>query len=183
MSLARSYAKAWVETMEARKESAANLDVAQAELEGLQKALGENRAAAAVLGTPTTSNQEKIDLVSALIKGLKLSEPAGTLLRLLAENDRLKHLGAVVDAIEGVRLETSGGVKGLVESADPLSDQDLQALSESFTQKIKKTVRFKWRHTPALLAGLRVTIQGVTYDGSLSAQLERVKARLMYGRA
>jgi F-type H+-transporting ATPase subunit delta len=182
MSLTRSYAKAWVETMEARKESAATLDTAQAELDGLVAALRDNRAAQAALGSPATTNQEKVDLVAALIKGLKLSEPTALLLRLMADKDRLAHLEGIVEAIDEVRLEMSGGVKGIVESADPLNDQDLKDLSESFTKKVKKTVRFKARHTPSLLAGVRVTIQGVTYDGSLSAQLERVKDRLVYGR-
>jgi F-type H+-transporting ATPase subunit delta len=182
MSLARSYAKAWVETLQDRKEAESAIEAAYLELSTLAAAVQQSRSAQVALGSPATSSQEKADLVDALSKGLKLSPSSAQLLRLLARKDRLGVLAEIVEAIDEVRLEARGGVKGLVESPDPLSDKDLDDLAGAFGKKIGKPVRFKWRHVPSLLAGLRVTIQGTTYDGSLSAQLERVRERLVYGR-
>ena len=71
MSVARSYAKAWVETMDSRKEAAAVLDSAQAELHSFIGALRENRPASMALGSPATTGQEKIALTAA--KPLKRS--------------------------------------------------------------------------------------------------------------
>jgi F-type H+-transporting ATPase subunit delta len=182
MSVARSYARAWVENLEARKESASSIEAAYLELTSLSAAIQQNRNAQIALGSPATSNQEKLDLVAALAKGLKLSASVSQLLQLLGRKDRLAILADVVEAIDEVRLEARGGVKGLAESPDPLSERDLDDLATAFGKKIGKPVRFKWKHVPTLLAGVRVTIQGTTYDGSLSAQLERIRDRLVYGR-
>jgi F0F1-type ATP synthase delta subunit len=59
----------------------------------------------------------------------------------------------------------------------------IKEITQAFTQKLKRKVDFKVTTQPSLLAGLKVTVNGVTYDGSLLAQLERLKEEFTHGAA
>jgi F0F1-type ATP synthase delta subunit len=41
-----------------------------------------------------------------------------------------------------------------------------------------RKVAFRVSTDPSLLAGVRVTVSGVTYDGTLKAQLEQLKDKI-----
>ena len=61
---------------------------------------------------------------------------------------------------------------------DPLKDSDVQGLAQAYEKKLGKRVEFQVSVDPGLLAGLKVTVNGVTYDGTLRSQLDRLKENL-----
>src|SRR5690606_25484866 len=103
-------------------------------------------------------------------------------LNLVATKGRGAFLADIADAFTAVRLESEGATLGMVVSADALQQKDLEELATAFTRKLGKNVVFKSAVDPNLLAGLKVTVNGTTYAGSLRAQLQQLKDRLVYGK-
>ena len=83
--------------------------------------------------------------------------------------------GELANGFSRVRIESSGGELGVLESSDPLSDADVQQLAEAFTRRLGRKVVFEKKTRPGLLAGVKVTVGGTTYDGTLRAQLNRLR--------
>lgn len=138
-----------------------------------------NPSLSKALCTLATSREEKSKVVAALLKGQEISPLAVKLINLLVRKNRLGELGSILEAFDQSLLESDGGVLGLAESAEPLNEESLRALSASFGKKLGKRVEFKNTSDASLLAGLRVTVAGVTYDGTLRGQLDRLKEKFL----
>lgn len=184
MSLARTYAKA---VFEAAKGGSSNgvgtqkISDAQEQLDAFYRGVMAARETQAALLGSFTSSQQKTEILKKLFETRPFSEVVQRFLLMLAEKGRMSQLGSILDALTDVRWEAEGGIRGSVVSAEPMSEADVQELAQSFTQKLGKKVSFKVGVDPQLLAGVRVTVQGVTYDGTLQSQLHRLKERLMSG--
>ncbi len=181
MSLARSYAQALLETAQEKKLPAAELDQLERELECAAGLLVSSRDLRLALTGPTTTSKEKADLLAALASKAGYSKLVSNFLHLLARKERVGQLGAIHEAFGAARLEAEGGVMGRVVSAESLAAADLDELCQSFTKKLGRKVSFRASTDPELLAGLKVTVNGVTYDGSLRSQLNRLRDRFVAG--
>jgi F-type H+-transporting ATPase subunit delta len=176
MSVARTYASALLGVL---PRDAAALDQAEGQLSAFAALLAERADVRAVLSGPLTSTQEKAALVSALASRLGCSQLVTRFLEVCAQKGRLAWASEILAAFRAVRVEAEGGVLGALESADPLSDADVADLSRAFTQVLGKKVFLAAKVNPGLLAGLRVTVMGTTYDGSLQSQLARLKKKMV----
>jgi len=178
MSVSKSYARALLETFHAQGATPAQFDELETQLSSWVDAVSSHPAAKRALEAPATSSEEKVALVGVLTTRLGFHPVLAKLFSIMARKQRMGMSVELRDAFRSVRLESEGGVLGTVVSADPLSAQDLQGLAHAFGQKIGKKVAFQARTDASLLAGLRVTVAGVTYDGSLRAQLQRLERKL-----
>ena len=78
-------------------------------------------------------------------------------------------------------MELRGGELGEVASPDALESSELQALAQTFESQLGHPVEFQSRIEPDLLAGLKVTVGGKTYDGTLRSQLNRLREGFIIG--
>jgi F-type H+-transporting ATPase subunit delta len=90
--------------------------------------------------------------------------------------------GEIRNAYRSVRLEAEGGVSGRLVSADPLSESDIKGLADAFQRKLGKPVAFRVSTDPSLLAGMKVIVNGVTYDGTLKSQLQQLRDLVVAGQ-
>lgn len=176
MSVARNYAKAFYETLPSNGSQALEQAVVyRKEVADFFSVLESSKNLRAALVGPISHAGEKVAIVVELARLLKLSKPTLHFLQVLAQHDRLGNLPEILEAMDEVRLHTNGGVVGKIESADALDPAAVQEIAEAYTQKLKKKVEFKVSTNPQLLAGLKVTVGGVTYDGTLRSQLDRLR--------
>jgi len=179
MSVAKSYASALFLAAQAEKLEAPTIAKMEADLKGFASELVKNRELRAALVGPATTTSEKHAIVKAFEDKLAWHPSLRNFLNLAMRKGRFDSLPEIAQAFAQVRVESSGGVLGLLESADPLSDSDVQQLSEAFTKKLGKRVEFQCQSQPGLLAGVRVTVAGTTYDGTLKAQLNRLRDKFL----
>lgn len=183
MSLSRSYAKALLEGAKEMGLKASDMDTIQSELDSFQKTMKESPELKEAMTSPVVSAQNKVDLSFAITQKMGLSKLAGQFIALVARKGRAEFFSDIVDAFMEVRLEDEGATMGLVVSADALQKADLEELASAFSKKTGKKTVFKTEVDANLLAGLKVTVGGVTYDGSLRAQLQQLRDQLVYGTA
>ncbi|MGE0614687.1 MAG: ATP synthase F1 subunit delta [Bacteriovoracia bacterium] len=179
MSVATIYAKALYQTQ--RERGGADFPKIQGSIDELVKTLEGSRELRNALFSPATSSKEKIALIDAIGKKGGYSPVLTQFLILLARKGRTALLPQIAEALDEVRLEMEGGMLGHVVSADPLDPKELEGLAKAFTGKFGKKVEFRVSTDPKLLAGLKVSVNGVTYDGSLRAQLEKLKDQFVHG--
>ncbi|MFN7684447.1 MAG: ATP synthase F1 subunit delta [Oligoflexia bacterium] len=176
MSVASTYASALLSTLP--KESR-TLDQIESQLLQLAQILESRADLRAALTGPLTTHKEKSALLEALTSRMGCHPALIRFLELAARKRRLGALPEIAGAFRAVRVESEGGVLGSLESADALSDEDVADLARAFGQRIGRTVSLSAKVNPALLAGLRITVMGKTYDGTLQTQLARLKTKLI----
>ena len=165
MSVAKIYAKTLYEvTVEAKDQQKGQMDQLLKDLGTFQAMIDSSKEARVGLVSPIMPTKEKAILVREFGKRLALSEPAIRFLVLLARKERIGLLAEIQKAFETVRIEAEGGMMGNLVSAEPLVASDIEDLAKAFGQKFGKRIVFQVSTDPSLLAGMKVTVNGVTYD-------------------
>lgn len=180
MSLAISYAKALYQAAKEGNGSAEALDQLENQMDAFAQALQNQEVRNGLLG-PVVSAKDKTAIIEHVAQKTGFAKIFTNFLILLANKGRLPIFLAVRDAFNTVRLESEGGVAGKLVSAEPVSDADVQGLAKAFGRKLGKKVTFRVATDPNLLAGMKVTVNGVTYDGTLRSQLAQLRERLVTG--
>lgn len=99
-------------------------------------------------------------------------------LGVLAQNNRLRALPAVAKEYERLEDRRLGQIRACVRSARSLSADSQSRLHQALEQRTGKQVIAETQVDADLLGGVVVEVQGRVFDGSLRAQLERLKRSL-----
>ena len=186
MSVATTYAKALFESLgEAKKNGNgahhSSVEVSAQIENDLRSFFGmvvQSRDARVSLFSAVTTRKEKALLVTALAQRAGVSELTERFLKLLALRNRLKHWEPITEAFADLAWQAQGGIRGDLVAAEEVAAEDLRALSDAFSKKLGKKISFRVQIDPEVLAGVRVTVQGVTYDGTLQSQLLRMREKV-----
>ncbi len=183
MSVSRSYARSLLESAVEAGLKSADLDRIENELNVFSKTMEGSKDLYTALTSPVVSKGDKAAIAEAVTAKLGFSKLASQFLALVARKGRGPAIEEIAETFSAVRLESEGATLGTVVSADLLKKEDLEGLETAFTRKLGQKVVFKAAVDPSLLAGLKVTVSGVTYDGSLRSQLQTLRDQLVYGKA
>jgi len=175
MSVAQRYGKALYESLMSGNGSSDSVNKYFQQLRDLLLTFNSSPDAHLALFGNVTSSSDKVSILSALLDKVDVSPVIKKFLMLLARKGRLSLFPEVVARFEQIAVESEGGVYGEVLSPEELTDQDQLALTDAFERKLGRKVRLKSRVQEDLLAGVRVTVDGVTYDSSLAAQFDRLE--------
>ena len=180
MSVANAYAKALLLAAKDFNESQ-NFNEFDSQMASFSAALDGSKDATVALHGPLVSAREKVGIVREICKRGQFTPLMTEFLVLLARKGRLDVLKQIRSAFIAARTEQEGGITGQLIAADAMLDADIVNLAAAFTKKLGKKVSFRVSIDSALLAGVRVTVNGVTYDGSLRSQLQRLKNQISKG--
>jgi len=171
---ARRYARALFDV------SVTEADPAQVgqELDGFATLVVAHADLGRALTNPAVPAARKRAVVTALLDQSAVSPVLAKLLLLLAERDRLVLLGDVAASYGERLLDHQQVVRAEVTSAVPLPDDRVAMLRRSLARVTGREVRLEARVDPSILGGVVTKVGSVVYDGSVSRQLERLKARL-----
>ena len=112
------------------------------------------------------------------ICGERLDGGARNLLMILVRNDRLTALPHIAELYEQLREEHENIVEATIESAFPLSEQQVAGLVTSLERRTGRTVQASVRVVPELIGGVIVKIGDDVWDGSVRGQLHSMAAAL-----
>ncbi|HAR42216.1 MAG TPA: ATP synthase F1 subunit delta [Bdellovibrionales bacterium] len=178
MSVAHSYAKALYEAAIDSTKTELQLDQIAAEIDKLVALVAGHKELRIVLNGPLASAKEKGAVLDAVFSKSEAPKLVLDFLKLLARKGRFSELPAVREAFYKIRLAANGGMAGTLVSAEQLATADIEELTNVFSKKLGKKVAFEVSTDSSLLAGVKAHVGGVTYDGTLRAELERLRDRL-----
>jgi F-type H+-transporting ATPase subunit delta len=106
--------------------------------------------------------------------------PAGyaQFLALMAENSRLRLLPEVAQLFETLRAEAEQSLTVKVRTALPLAPEQRDRLVSQLARRFGRTVSLDVELDEALIAGAVIDAGQLVIDGSLSAQLDRLRKEL-----
>jgi F-type H+-transporting ATPase subunit delta len=108
----------------------------------------------------------------------RLDGAACNLLMLLVRNNRLQVLPHIVELYEQLREEHENIVEARVESAFPMSDQQLTRLVATLEQRTGRKVQATVSVAPELIGGVTVKVGDDVWDASVRGQLSNMAAAL-----
>jgi F-type H+-transporting ATPase subunit delta len=156
-----------------------DLQKTQADLRAFATLVAENPALQRVLINPAIPASRKRGVVEQLLASAGTVEPvvAKTLL-MLAERDRMAILADVADVFDSRVMDDQQVVRAKIVTATALPAERLAALGDRLKQATGQNVQIESGVDASLIGGAVARIGGTVYDGSITRQLERMRAAL-----
>jgi F-type H+-transporting ATPase subunit delta len=171
---ATRYARALLDV--AVKES--NPELAERELAAFLDLLQHHPDLQKALTHPAVPAAGKRAVVQQLLDRLKPGSPAGKLLLLLAERDRLALAPELLDVYRERLNEHLHVVRAEITTSEPLPPDRERALQQRLATATGRTVTLTTRVDPSIIGGMVTRIGSTVYDGSVATQLQAIRQRL-----
>jgi F-type H+-transporting ATPase subunit delta len=128
--------------------------------------------------SPVISAGAQARALDAILAKVGISGFTGNFLKLIVRNRRLFAIADMLRAFQALLARERGEVSADVASAHPLSQEQMQVLSDSLKASIGKHVQIRIRVDPNLLGGLIVKVGSKMIDSSLRTKLDNLKVAM-----
>jgi F-type H+-transporting ATPase subunit delta len=176
-SAAPRYAHAFSQVTEA-----AGLDAAavRQQLSDFAETLAGSGELRELLMNPSIEIQQKIKVLDAMAARMGMSTQVRNFIAVILDHQRLAELDEIFSAYAEIVDEHSGAAEATVTTAHPLNAEDRASLEAQIAKLAGGArVRASYAEDASLLGGAVVQIGSTVYDGSVRAQLQQLKHRLV----
>lgn len=132
-----------------------------------------------LIGNPRVDDEQLAGIILDLL-GDRLDDQGRNLIRVLAEYDRLRLVPEIRRQYEALRADAENRVDVEVVSAVELPEDRHEILAKALESTLGRRVNLICRTDPELIAGAVVRAGDQVIDGSVRAQLERMKEVLAH---
>jgi F-type H+-transporting ATPase subunit delta len=129
------------------------------------------------LASPKLGDAEKESLFLS-IAGDGLDADARSFVRVLIEADRIALSREILDLYDKRRRDAEGVAKATIESALPVSDDELAGLKAALERRFGRKVEATVMVNEALIGGARITVGDTVIDDSVQGKLTAMKNQL-----
>ena len=162
------------------KETPDSIEAVETQLRDISALFTGMPALGAVLGNPAVPVAKKIGVVKALLDRAGTLAPAlSKLLLMLAERDRLPLLPDIARVYGDRLMDHQQVIRGDVTTAVELAPEKLRALTDGLARATGRRVVLESRVDPSIIGGVVTRLGSTVYDGSVVAQLEKMKQSLI----
>lgn len=169
------YARALFEVAQAE----ADLAKVDADLTALATAISDHADLARVVASRAVPDATRRRIVVAVAESIGAAPALVKLVGLLADRRRLALLPDIAAQFSARLLAHRNVVPAHVVTAVPLDPAAAAALEHGLSKATGKTVAVQFSIDPALLGGVRATVGGTVYDGSVRTQLKKMRDHLV----
>ena len=131
-----------------------------------------------VLNDPAFSRQRRKNIVAQVARELAVSVLVTHFLELLVDHDRLGFYPAIVERYRRMLDDQKGQAAARVVSARSLDESELKRLVATLESISGKKIVLKQETDASLIGGAVVHLEDKIYDGSVRAQLEKMKKQV-----
>ena len=131
------------------------------------------------LTDPAVPVAGKRGITETLTNRLNIAGPAGKLLMMLAERDRLALVPDLLAVYRERLMDFRQVVRAEVTTAAPLSQDRATQLQARLAQVTGRRVTMTTHVDPAIIGGVVARIGSTVYDGSVATQLSKIRERLV----
>ena len=133
-----------------------------------------------VLENPSIPEPQKLKVLDAISAKLGLSKTARNFIAVITHHQRLNELRDILSSYAGLADEESNIAETEITTARPLDEANRKLLEQQVAKLVGgQRVRATYSEDPALLGGAVVRIGSTVYDGSVRAQLQQLKQRMV----
>src|SRR5690606_27189157 len=181
-TIARPYARAAFDTA---KE--ANALEAWSQALAAAAAVVSNEDAERVLASPSLTDDARVELIAEVGAAMPGAELFGdqrfrSLLRLLAENDRLEALPEISAQFDELKAEAENKIDVTLVSATSVEPEIAQKITQALERRLGRQVALKVEIDDKLLGGAIIRAEDMVIDGSVRMRLERLTQTLIAER-
>ena len=153
---------------------------AQGQLKDFADTLDGSAELREVLENPSLPEPQKIKVLDAIATRIGMSKTARNLIAVMIAHQRLNEVRDVLASYAAVVDEESSITETEITSARPLDEANRKLLEEQVSKLAGgHKVRATYFEDPTLLGGAVVRIGSTVYDGSVRAQLQQLKQRMV----
>ena len=149
----------------------------QLEVKEIIKVLKENPDFLVLLDSSYKEIKEKEQIVDQVFKSV--DEDIRSLIKIVCRNHRSMYLTEIFVEFNSLVNEYRGVIEGLVYSAIPLNEKEIDRINQKISEVENRTTELKNIIDPSLIGGVKVVINDHIYDGSLKHQIENMKITLL----
>ena len=133
-----------------------------------------------VLENPSIPEPQKLKVLDAISAKLGLSKTVRNFIAVITHHQRLNELRDILDSYAGLADEESNIAETEITTARPLDEANRKLLEQQVAKLVGgQKVRATYSEDPTLLGGAVVRIGSTVYDGSVRAQLQQLKQRMV----
>jgi F-type H+-transporting ATPase subunit delta len=131
-----------------------------------------------LLGNQVLGVADRAGMIDRLFQG-RLHEVLFRFLHVANRHNRLASLPGILRAFDLAVEAKHGQVEVEAHTATPLSDAEAAAVARRLGEALKREVVLHAHTDPALVGGLKVRVADELIDGSVAAQLRRIRERML----
>ncbi len=175
-SVAPRYARAFAEAAESARLDA---NAAQQQMRDFAETLAASGELRDVLENPSVEMGAKLKVLDAIAARIGMFAQVRNFIAVIVEHGRLAELEEILAEYKGVVDVRAGATEARITSARPLNAEDRAQLEAQIAKLAGARVSAKYMEDAGLLGGAVVEIGSTVYDGSVRAQLQQLKQRLV----
>ncbi len=157
-----------------------DLVAVQGQLDDFADTLEESAQLREVLEDPSIPETQKLKVLDAMAAKAGMSATVRNFIAVIVRHQRLHELRGMVDAYATLADEGSSVAEASIVSAQPLDEKNRKLLEENIAKLTGvQHVHAIYSEDATLLGGAVVTVGSTVYDGSIRAQLQQLKAKLI----
>lgn len=118
--------------------------------------------------------REKATQIFLSVCGEQLNEKGQNFIKVVAANERLNALPAVLEMFSELRADYDNEISVDVTSANALSDEQQAKLSAALEKRLARKVKLNCSVNPELMGGLYIQAGDTVIDGTLKSQLSKL---------
>jgi F-type H+-transporting ATPase subunit delta len=175
-SAAPRYAHAFAQVTEA-----AGLDAAatRQQLSDFAETLAGSSELREILMDPSIETVEKVKVLDAMAARMEMSPQVRNFIAVILDHHRLAELDEMLAKYAELVDENSGAAEATITTAHVLNAEDRASLEAQVAKLAGARVRASYVEDATLLGGAVVQIGSTVYDGSVRAQLQQLKQRMV----
>lgn len=132
-----------------------------------------------MISNPSIEREKVIDIIFGVCAD-KLNDSGKNFIKVLAENGRLNVVSEIAERYEQHRAEAEKTVEAEVTSAFPLSDSQIQQVTDALKKRLGREVNLVTKIDSSIVGGAVIRAGDMVIDGSVSGQLEKLATTLMH---
>lgn len=133
----------------------------------------------AVLANATYPVSQRAEVLDQVAARLQCHAVTVNFLKLLLEKRRIACLPAIVEAYRRLVAERAGVVTAVVTTAIPMKDPGIvTSIQEAIGRLKNKRVHVETNTNPEIIGGIVIRVGDEIFDGSVAAELRRMRLRL-----
>jgi F-type H+-transporting ATPase subunit delta len=154
-------------------------NAAQRQLRDFSETLADSHELREVLMNPSIATGQKLRVLDAIAGRIGMLPQVRNFIAVIMDHQRLAELDEILIEYHAVADEQAGLAEAEITSAHPLNDADRAELEAQISKLAGGRVRATYRQDATLLGGAVVRIGSTVYDGSIRAQLQHLKQKLV----